>query len=816
MSSNQSIVGFRSKETWTSCLQEYCLSGAELSNVLEKSIQLCTNPSIRRLLSSFQNDDRAARQYILPLSQQLEANGHIFEAAALLSLELLFFLEPIKEVSAFNDESAEALAQCLDMFLEKFSAFPLLTPIHCMANYLKGTFLLSRGEREEALRCLFEAREGLESLDPSSFPSATSTLNVIDGNLGVLFIRNREPIPAYYHSLEAEKRLEASSKFSKDRNVLLQVTRFKAHQAAALHLMGDKRKSFEISMQAISTYESVLTSDELSVEGFYSVALNNVALHHYKTGEYALAREFLLRAQTVTEEIRRFHPDRLEYELFLGRYNLSLVALKLADANDVGTFINSAERLYRELTSNEFSANKRQFAAPLANLIGETLENHIIDGADGWYEKVRAICLSDHALNTEKGGLLSSWADYIVKNIENESRVYQGILNILSAHFFSEQQAESNLESLRDWLHENSKGAESSDCIVFCLNLGLERGILVGHCSQAECFFDILSERNFEEMDSFEEIESPEIFFQRVGDLNSVLPPETTACILDALRFAANIYFCGDHVAISLPWELLSVDPAEYSPLGLQSVVPRISDPSFVLIKGSNSPYRNEGAERMACLFAPFDTLKPNLDFAEFEMEDIEILMRRIGIDRVRTYPSKDATFLSFGEALRLEPEIMYFSGHGNIVHGEDSLVLHYRSNSTEIVGFGHSALRVLCTEGQETTNLKMPSFVYLNSCISGRSRTTGGPIQNLPGLFLRFGSTAVLSMATPISDYVASEFSKTFFEEAQKSNVAIGDLVLNTRRKIHQNTDFKKFPELWREWARPILYGDRNFKFSS
>ena len=132
MNRNQSVIGFRSRETWISCLQEYCLSGASSHDSIDKAIELCSKPEIRKLLVDFQNNDEVTRQYILPVSQQLESEGHNLEATTLLSLELLFFLEPIKDVSAFDDESTRTIIECLDTFSERFfgvrSAFT--SPLH--------------------------------------------------------------------------------------------------------------------------------------------------------------------------------------------------------------------------------------------------------------------------------------------------------------------------------------------------------------------------------------------------------------------------------------------------------------------------------------------------------------------------------------------------------------------------------------------------------------------------------------------------------------------------------------------------------------
>jgi len=65
------------------------------------------------------------------------------------------------------------------------------------------------------------------------------------------------------------------------------------------------------------------------------------------------------------------------------------------------------------------------------------------------------------------------------------------------------------------------------------------------------------------------------------------------------------------------------------------------------------------------------------------------------------------------------------------------------------------------------------------------------------------------------ISDFVATEFSKTFFEQVQNSEISVGEAVLNTRKKLFNEIDVDKYPELWREWARPILYGDQNYKLT-
>lgn len=271
----------------------------------------------------------------------------------------------------------------------------------------------------------------------------------------------------------------------------------------------------------------------------------------------------------------------------------------------------------------------------------------------------------------------------------------------------------------------------------------------------------------------------------------------------------------GDAYCSNFPWELLKFGDGEQDYLGLKYPLPRIGAlQDEGLDSQLNFDHLGIRPGRVTIL-APFDTgLMPLLGVLD-EIETIEYQLSQLDGNIINCAKGKKASKAAIEHQIACEPDIFYYSGHGEIVRNEELLVLHQNVNSKETISqryyFGKEQLAILANQSEGTCFPNRP-LIVLNSCFSGRSRISGGAREDFVSSLLSAGAGAVIATAFPLHDGVGCAFGEALFNIDQHSDLAT--IVVSARKRLSQQFCADLNSEIWGAWSMLHIHGNANVNF--
>lgn len=827
------VLKFRSPETWLTNLQEYLLSGGSHEVCLDASIRLCRDQEIVNLLTWFRDDvdpdtlngntkaaltqgDRLKDVHsdlrIMRTKANLTQKGKLIEASAVLILKLFNFFELIKDAAVLDDDSAKENLTLFEKFITEFSGHQILLPAQCMANYLAGTFLLTRGEAKQAELYLDTAAIGLLKLDQTNYPSSLRVLAVVEGNLGQIALWNRDFSLALRDYSSARNKFVQLSQSSPNREDQINAAKLLMNQGSVLGEIGQLKQAFETLGKATRRLEELLQPEELKQDANYGLALNNLAACHLEKGHHHKAEPLLKQSIEVLSKAESIFPGRHKENLSNVLLNLAVTELEQANSQNLDAIVDRATSLingHKNLSSRNQIAAAR-LSADLGSLM---LKKHNIDGALAWYEQAEEICSNmENDAHLAKSHIWQSFTYNMINNLDDHVEVFRNILNLNTEQFYNFFEAHLALSLLQQNLTRYDKEDGTSDLVLFSFWTGQDDHFVIGFCNDSLIGFWPLETKAFAQLLSQDRMGSKSDFQKAATSLPNMLPVDLCREIKRSIETDCEIFICGDTVSMSLPWEILSIDRDYYKPLGLLTTLPRASDPTMINEKSTAelniySPLRRNRASGVA--FIPYNTVQGNLDFAETECDEIAASLQAIGLKQTELFSSVQANVFEFIKSLEEQPDFLYFSGHGSFSQGEDALILHLDDSAEQSFDVGHSLLRRILLNPDKEPPIVAPRYVYLNSCITGRARTFGGRPENLPSIFLLAGSSAVISCATALPDYIGSEFSNTFFRAAKSKAASLKEAILSSRHEIFERNSSNAMPGAWMSWASLTVHGN-------
>ena len=158
------------------------------------------------------------------------------------------------------------------------------------------------------------------------------------------------------------------------------------------------------------------------------------------------------------------------------------------------------------------------------------------------------------------------------------------------------------------------------------------------------------------------------------------------------------------------------------------------------------------------------------LDGARNEAEDASDTLRKNGYAIVpggNALIGELADTAAISRVLIDSPSILHYTGHGDIIGNEETLVLWDESHRSH-VPFGRKEMGDLkAVHGISGKLLKNSPFVFLNSCMTGRTRDFGGQREDLVWTFLHEGAEAVVASPTPVYDPVGARLGRLLYDAA-------------------------------------------------
>ena len=274
-----------------------------------------------------------------------------------------------------------------------------------------------------------------------------------------------------------------------------------------------------------------------------------------------------------------------------------------------------------------------------------------------------------------------------------------------------------------------------------------------------------------------------------------------------------EILISGDSFWSSFPWELLRFADGDSDYLGLHKALPRIGS---VL---ASDIERQLAGQVLGCndgrvtVIAPHTTGKVPLDGVEREFAALKKFVPAAGGVLVNSESGEAAHDRLMNDAIKAQPSILYFSGHGTIMQNEELLVLHRdprpdnpRENKTY---FGAYHLKGIAKELGKDRVFENAPLIVMNSCMTGRTHDHGGFREDLVSAFLDEGAGTVIASALPIYDSVGEAFGCALFSGTALAQPTVGGLVVEARRQLAFGECSDISSPKWGAWGMMHIHGN-------
>lgn len=275
-----------------------------------------------------------------------------------------------------------------------------------------------------------------------------------------------------------------------------------------------------------------------------------------------------------------------------------------------------------------------------------------------------------------------------------------------------------------------------------------------------------------------------------------------------------EILISGDRFWAAFPWELLLFGDGDHEHLGLHKALPRCGSVLAPALQRQFAAEALGSGDRRMAVVAPHTTGRIPLVGVEREIAALETLAPAAsGVFVVKTGEAAHDRLMI--EAIRTEPAILYFSGHGTIVNNEELLVLHRdprpRNPRENISYFGADNLHRMALEQPDRPLFPHAPLIVMNSCLTGRTREFGGFREDLVYALLDHGAGAVIATALPILDDVGEALGRALFDPAALAEPTVGSLVVEARRQLAQGACADIDSVRWGAWGMVHIHGNAN-----
>lgn len=290
------------------------------------------------------------------------------------------------------------------------------------------------------------------------------------------------------------------------------------------------------------------------------------------------------------------------------------------------------------------------------------------------------------------------------------------------------------------------------------------------------------------------------------------LPNEFQAALKPTTGKSQWIGISGDPFWNAFPWELLRFGEGAEDYLGLHQALPRLGAIQSQHLEQQLALNTLGLRGGRTTVLAPFDTLVfKRLKGVVEEVDSVKQAVESRGGHMLAFAKGSQATNVEIERHIALEPDIFYFSGHGDVLQDEEVLLLHRDltapSSASSLFFFGKEHL-VLLSEQRNGKLFPQRPLVVLNSCMTGRGRDAGGKREDLVSGFLAQGAGAVIATALPIYDDVGKALGQALFDSDLTSAADLASVVVATRRRLAKTICSDVNSPYWGAWAMIHLHG--------
>ncbi|MCU7841602.1 MAG: CHAT domain-containing protein [Candidatus Thiodiazotropha sp. (ex Troendleina suluensis)] len=568
----------------------------------------------------------------------------------------------------------------------------------------------------------------------------------------------------------------------------------------------------------------------------------------------------------VVEIYRRLDEDQHTFylsDLAMSLNNLGVVLRHNQDFMAAQMALDEALLIYQQLATNQKATYLPDVATVLTNLGTVLHDNRDYPAARTAYEKglnIRRQLAKDHSaayldevaitLNN-LGNLLQDMREFPAariayveavdlaetlhysKNLQHLSKqlvtgAYQYLLKMAVSSCSVEKafaysvamrdgQACSNkigrneLQETIDWLTDQSEQSGIIHQLIVACN-GPDNQLILGLIDQTDCNFVLLDGEKWKALSpGYEVIHNHQKRYLLAREIWKSLPDLFQDAFKPELNRKKVIAISADPFWNAFPWELLRFGEGDEDYVGLHHALPRIGAIQVRDLQSQFSITELGQHGGQLAVIAPFDTGLYPLSGIVDEIYSVKKAVEKRGGEVVAFAEGTKASDLEIDRQISLQPDILYYSGHGTIFQDEEMLVLHRDMSShntmSSTVLFGKEHLLHLA---EQRSGLLFPQhpLVVLNSCLTGRVRQAGGVREDLISTFLALGAGAVIATAIPIYDVIGKALGEALFEPTSTQEHDISSFVVETRKCLAMGLCADVESPFWGAWGMIHLHG--------
>ncbi len=703
----------------------------------------------------------------------------------------------------------------------KLAAADPQTYENALARTLNNLGTLYRDTREfAAARDIFdEARDiyaKLAAADPQTYESAlAATLN----NLGTLYRDTREFAAArgaYEDARDIYAKLAGADPQT-----------YESALARTLNnlgtLYGDTREfaaARDIFEEARDIYAKLAAADPQTYENDLAMTLNNLGNLYRDTREFAAARGAYEDARDIYAKLAGADPQTYESALAGTLNNLGNLYTDTREFAAARAAYEEARDIYAKLAGADPQTYESDLAGTLNNLGILYRDTRAFAAARGVYEEAVMLAETDRIvgrtpLHLSKGRVRSSYCFLLSEACQDDARAFSFLTAQRDGGARSTAITAVDLAATHSALAAMGKSGLRPYALLAPNDGADENTMTLGLVTAKDCQWFPVPTAGWEALFLAERSRGDQRRRRALArEIWQSLPDAVQAILSPGRSQSHEILISGDPFWSAFPWELLRFGDGEDDYLGLHKALARCGS---VLAPALGRQFAAEAlgsAHRRIAIVAPHTTGTTPLFGVEREIEALETLVPQAGGAIVVNETGEAAHDQLMIEAIRAEPSILYFSGHGTIINNEELLVLHRDprpSNPREknISYFGADHLGRMASDHPGGPLFPNAPLIVMNSCLTGATRDYGGFREDLVHAFLDHGAGAVIATALPILDAVGEALGRALFDPAALAQPTVGSLVVEARRQLARGACADIDSVRWGAWGMVHIHGN-------
>ncbi|MEO0566522.1 MAG: tetratricopeptide repeat protein [Pseudomonadota bacterium] len=790
-------------QVWAQHVQRFLATGGRDRDALTRAEKECSSSRTRAYLSQLPPETSESVAEGLRIVSDLFESGQAVEAAVLRVAVLIRRINLAQDPRRLPPSERESMSDLLGNLTTNCRIDSSLAPTLAILCSLRGGFFHGIQNFVEARTAYGEARDIRRHLvlaDPIVHePALAGTLS----NLSVLDIDRRDFAAARRTLIEARdiyRRLAVSDP-THNKPILAGVTN---NLGSLYRQTGEPEAALATFDEALDVYRALPLLEAKRFAPHLAGILNNLGTLCRDMHDFTAARAAFDEALDIRRGLTQSAPDRFASDLAATISGLGTLLYEIGELEEARKAFDEAIQIRIRLAMIDRKSHEPELAGTLSNL--GVLLSSTDDPSTALDMNEKAVALAESAtsqLDTylRKGMTTSAYRSLLnTVGCGDPMRGFALACAVRVGSVKSADVTEADLAQTQDVLAALERESGQAQHIVFA-NSGTDEprrmtlGLIGSERVDWYCVPSSGWEKMFLDGDAAEDNISRRSLSRQIW---SSLPKAIRA-LLDPAA-GGEVWISGDRFYSAFPWELLQFEDEKY--LGLYRALPRIGSIMAPALRKVFEGGRLGRGVGDTALVAAHTTKSPILHGARDEAETAKVQLQAMGLALPFFEIGDDAHDGAMRHVIEARPDLLYYTGHGDIIADEEMLVLRSEERPDDVSYFGRAQLEAVSVNGQA---MEHAPLVILNCCNTGRTREHGGQREDFVDTLFSHGAGAIIATALPIYDAVGQALGRALLGKQVLRAPDLATGLLAARRALMVEDITSPF---WGAWSMIHLHG--------